>query len=103
MPAMPVRAPLFQSPEISEKRLERRRVELVRRHFCARLDALRVEDPAGQIPDVVGKRPRRDRSTAGEVSQVRPVLAARSGSADGMAHRAGGTEKYAFARLRQRV
>src|SRR3954471_19979558 len=99
MPAMRARAPLFQSPEVSEERSERLRVELVRRHFRARLDALRIEDPAGEISDSVGQRARRNSAAAGQVGKIGPVMTAGASAADRMTHRAGAAEKNALARL----
>src|SRR3954467_11112053 len=79
----------LQTPEIREHRVQLVAAELDRRHLVARLQALRVEDPAGEVARRVADGAGADVTACRGVGQVGTDLSQRRCAGDRVAVRAG--------------
>ena len=74
-----------------------------RRHFVARLDAMWIGNPAGQVGACIGERAGRDRLAASQVCQVRAECAIGICAANGVAIHARRAQKCLLAFEQQRI
>src|SRR3954463_14490541 len=68
-------------------------IERVRRHVDARLDAVRIEDPAREMADAVGYRAGAERLPGPQVCEAGRLARAGHGSLDRVAHRAAAADE----------
>src|SRR5690349_7725540 len=92
--------PSFERPQIFDERVKILRFEIHRWHGAARLDRLRIRDPAGEISFCIGKEAGTDRSARANVRKVRADNSACRSSANLVTHGAWMTEKDILAKAR---